>query len=145
MLNVEKYKDEILKEGGVSHFGVLKGMISNCMNILCSKCAFYDYDEYGECNIKKTNWLCEEYKEPEIDWNNDIDWTKVPTGTPVSVWDYGDNEEGSDRIFMCYLPNEKQKFWTFSNSQRRDNAIAWNHCKLVRTEDVEKYRRKTNA
>ena len=147
MLNIEKYKKKIVKAGGVSVFCVSKGRIFPCRYVQCNECEFHDQEE---CDIKKTNWLCSEYKEPEIDWDNDIDWRRVPADTNVLVKDK-DCENWVPRRFAVYLPRVEYKyqaFCVFSGLRGiavRENAESlngWRYCKLANAEDIEKYRKR---
>ena len=64
MLNVEKYKKEILairSEGG--DFAISKGdpnLIRNCMEFECDNCAF---SNGNICTSNRVDWLLSEYKE----------------------------------------------------------------------------------
>lgn len=137
MLNAEYWRDRI---------DVLNGdriAVENDFPICCGKCDCQKCDlrngPANSCTYNFVSWLIKEHKD------SDIEWEKVPPETPVRVWDDdGDDTEVCDRDFMCYLPNRKQKFWTFLSPGRRDMAVAWEHCRLVRQEDNEKYRRKND-
>lgn len=66
--------------------------------------------------------------QPEIDWN------KVPMGTPVLVCDNTANNGWVKRYFAAYLPNAKEKFYAFSNGATRENAdgiTGWSECELA--------------
>lgn len=57
MLNIEKYKDEIINLD--YDFALMKNnSIVSCSDVPCHMCKF----DYG-CKVKKTKWLMEEYKE----------------------------------------------------------------------------------
>lgn len=63
----------------------------------------------------------------------EIDWTKVPMGTPVLVKDKSDIE-WRKRYFVIYLPNANEKFCTFNSGDTRENAegvSCWSECKLA--------------
>ena len=139
MLNAEYWRDRI---------GILNGdriAVVNDFPVYCSLCNCEDCDlrhslAYdNSCSYNFIQWLIKEHIE------SDTDWTRVPSETPVRVWDDdGDDAEVYDRPFMCYLPNEKRKFWAFSDPVGREMADGWAQCQLVRPEDIEKYRRKTD-
>lgn len=68
MINAMKYKEEISNVG--YDFGILEknnkivGCGSCADEMKCQKCKF-GYDEQGRsCDITRTEWLCQEYKEP---------------------------------------------------------------------------------
>lgn len=144
MLNIEKYKNEIEKIGidaiAVNEMGELK----RCRDVYCRFCVFRPNGE-SYCNTNKTEWLCKEYKEPEIDWDNDIDWEHVPVDTDVLVSD-SCGMELRLRKFVVYLPNTfGKKYIAFANGAAQSDAndvCDWAYCKLANPEDIEKYRKR---
>lgn len=143
MLNIEKYKDEIASIGiGVFAFDGIK--TANCLEMKCATCKFSP-NLYGMCDTKKLEWLCMEYKEPEIDWDNDIDWSRVPLDTDVLVNNIGSRNIGMRSKFAIYIPMSAIQYHTFGAYENHSNATAiypWQFCKLVNPEDVEKYRKR---
>ena len=65
MLNVEKFKKEII-DFGLNEFGCTKdNEINRCADICCSDCIFCDN---RRCSSRKIiEWLASEYKEPTLD------------------------------------------------------------------------------
>lgn len=143
MLNIEKYKDEIASIGiGVFAFDGRK--TANCQEMECATCKFSP-NLYGMCDTKKLEWLCREYKEPEIDWDNDIDWSRVPLDTDVFVNNIGSHNIGMRSKFAIYIPMGSVQYRTFGTDENHSNATAiysWRFCKLANPEDVEKYRKR---
>lgn len=83
----------------------------------------------------------EQEPEKEIDWENDIDWEKVPMDTEVLVSDRG--TDWKKRYFLCYLPDTK-RYRTFGYGEASSKAYSiggWSDCQLVNDEDIEKYRK----
>lgn len=109
--------------------------VKNCGKVLCANCLFYTSDD---CMKAREDWL----DQPAIDWDKDIDWSKVPVDTPVLVWSsencpYKRYFSGiKDGRFSAYADGRTS--W----SSTTGNICSWNHCKLYRPEDVEKYRKK---
>ena len=143
MLSIEKYKDKI-GEIGVGTFAFDGKKIATCEEIGCATCKFLP-DDYATCDTKKLEWLCREYEEHEIDWDNDIDWESVPPDTDVLV-NYGPYTELEQRKFAIYVPNGYVgKYRTFGEGMEHKTAFAlqgWDHCRLVNPADVEKYRKR---
>ena len=101
---------------------------------------FFSYN--GSCSDEKLKWLNSEYDEPkEIDWDNDIDWDRVPVDTPVLVRG-SENEPWLKEHFA--ERNDQYGTWvngttSFTGDRR---TIHWKYCQLARPEDIEKYRKK---
>ena len=143
MLNAEYWRDQIGILNGWGKIAVVDDFPVCCDTddwSTCSKCDLLRNDPNAKkCDHIFIDWLIKEHKEP------DIDWARVPLGTPVRVWDgNGGDMEIYDRPFMCYMPNKKNKFWAFSEFEEQNSADAWEHCQLTRKGDTEKYRRKTD-
>lgn len=88
-----------------------------------------------ECKERVKQWLLEEYKEPEIDW------FKVPAGTPVLVRD-SDGNKWRESHFALYLPNGYRKFCVIANGKNHENAVDvafWGQCKLAEEIDPTPY------
>lgn len=127
MKNYEKYADEIREYKGDSICTdfiepyILKSINAKCINTGCPKCQLY-----------RTIWLLEDYKEPEIDWS------KVEVDTPILVR-RGDNEVWNKRYFAwygndgyIYAWNNGCTSWTaYDNS----DVTEWEHAKLAKSED----------
>lgn len=149
MLNCEKWKNTLKKiERENEQIAIdLKGVPCSCHVINCENCFFCDNSSaLQKCNSTNLyDWLCEEYKEPEINWDKDIDWERVPVDTPVLVRDEEDKEwKGS--FFVVYFPNSRyNKYIMFELGKKQDTAsyvVSWKYCKLANPEDVEKYRKR---
>lgn len=123
MLNIERYKDEI-REIGIDDFGVVNGKPVKCYSTNCGRC---DFVEYVDCSDKTFNWLLEECKESrQIDWDNDIDWERVPVNTSVIVYDFVDDMSDPVRgYFAMYLPNSNRRYFTFSDEKKKKDAIGF--------------------
>lgn len=134
MLNAEYWRDRINTLNG-DGIAIKNDIPVYCKLNRCEECDIRKGKKYSNsCNENLIEWLIDEYT------GQNIDWTKVPSGTPVYVFNDCD-EKVYDRPFMCYLPNEVCKFWAFSGRARLDMANGWKYCKLIKSEDVEKYRR----
>lgn len=140
MLNIEYWKDRLKAlHAGNRFIAVSNGIPELCGELECSKCDFLNTD----CS-SLYDWLCEEHKS-EIDWDNDIDWTKVPVEADVFVKNAGLYNVWCARKFAVYVPNSRCKYRTFDDEggQRTSFSLpAWVCCKLANPEDVEKYRRR---
>lgn len=99
----------------------------------CADCLFYEFDN---CKKAKDEWL----DQPVLDPETDIDWERVPIDTPVIVWNSDLNQ--NNRYFAGI---DGEYFSAYSNGgtswSSKGNTYYWNHCKLYRPEDVEKYRK----
>lgn len=141
MLNIERYRDELGKIGlNFNTLAVKDGKPCECWKIECREC---DFDPTS-CRKENIGWLCREYRGLEINWDKDIDWGRVPAGTPVVV---GDMPEGIfiKCFFAVYVPKAKQKYMTFIQRGEYNDAEgveSWNYCELVNPEDIEKYRKR---
>ena len=143
MLNVERWKSRLTVIRAMGElFAVKNGIPCECSGLgtACEDCDFME----ETCSAEAIRWLCEEYKGSEINWDKDIDWGRVPAGTPVMVSDV------PDCIFIkcsfaVYVPKAKQKYLTFIQHGEHGDAEGvefWNYCMLTNPEDVERYRRK---
>lgn len=68
----------------------------------------------------------------------EIDWNKVPMGTPVLVND-GLDDEWLERYFAMYLPDGYEKFCVFADGATYENAktiSCWKDCKLADNVDL---------
>lgn len=109
--------------------------INICHKIHCDNCIFG-----GDCLEARRIWL----DQPAFDPEKDIDWAKVPVDTPVIVWNKGEEyrryfceiKRAGSCIFRTFAIGKTS--WTAEEADRAD----WEHCKLYRPEDVEKYRKK---
>lgn len=113
--------------------------IKNCGDVICANCLFSTSDN---CRKAKKDWL----DQPAFDPEKDIDWERVPVDTPVLVWNTDTDKEL--RRYFCEISGS-YTFRTFAIGKTSWSAdedgcdfADWNHCKLYRPEDVEKYRKK---
>lgn len=110
-----------------------------CSGLDCVNCLFC---KSGDCEKEKSEWL----DQPAFDPEKDIDWSKVPVDTPVLVWNT-DTDTEIRRYFCKKNDDEPTTYRTFANGRTSWTAggegyANWNHCKLYRPEDIEKYRKK---
>lgn len=141
MLNIEFWKDR-LKDLHADHcgIGIFNGVPELCTYADCRKC---DFSKNGCSGL--FDWLCSEYKEPEIDWEKDIDWMKVPKDTEVLVRNTSETHVLHRRRFAVYVPRSGVKYRTFNSGEEQKNSTsigAWNICMLANEEDIEKYRKR---
>ena len=59
----------------------------------------------------------------------EIDWTKVATGTQVIVSDSDDFYPCNTREFFMYRPDLEYKFWVFDGDE--EEAYGYKYCKIV--------------
>lgn len=123
---------------------ILQGYIRMCLENECATCPF-KVDKTGiGCktfiltNPKKTEEIIKEWLD-----NNPIkiDWSKVPTDTPVLVKDTCD-DIWREMYFALYVPRHDYPFQTFESGEPRANAveiIGWEQCKLADGVDATPY------
>lgn len=142
MTNYESVEPDKVKDIFARSFAIDKrtGEIRTCKGLDCADCLFDSDKPY--CLAGRMNWI----DQPVFDPEKDIDWERVPIDTPVLVWNR-DTETECRRHFCeikCAEPYIFRTFdigktsWTAYECDRSD----WEHCKLYRPEDVEKYRKK---
>lgn len=123
MLNIEKYKDELIKLG-VINTDPLSGLnLSGKLEEKRTGC------RYSRAEIKE--WLFSEYKEPEVDWS------KVKVDTPILVSDFK-NENWARRYFAkyengrVYVWKEGKTSWSAVNEH---DVNSWKYAKLAESEE----------
>jgi hypothetical protein len=129
MLNIEKYRDELIKMGIIDtkKIAIRYGKLSLC----CFGCCGCDNLSKEDCGKQAEDWLFSEYKEPEIDWS------KVKVDTPILVRDY-EGSEWIKRYFakfadgIVYTWQGGTTSWTASGEY---NVISWKYAKLAESED----------
>lgn len=105
----------------------------DCSGVTCS-----------ECSKKVKEWLQQPYVEAPIE----IDWTKVPVDTPVIV--VGNSGVEYRRHFAKFQDNYVYAFdkgytsWS-APKVSEDYISMWSNYRLVRPEDVEKYKKQTKG
>ena len=142
MTNYESIDPYKVKEIFARSFAVDKrtGEVRTCSGLECVDCLFRSADSDGSCRVEKMKWL----DRPAFDPEKDIDWAKVPVDTPVIVWNTGEEyrryfceiKRAGSCIFRTFAIGKTS--WTAEEADRAD----WEHCKLCRQEDIEKYRKK---
>lgn len=122
MKNYEKYAEEIrgyddkdfCKDFVKPHILKSRG----CTNTSCD-----------QCKMLQTIWLLEEYKEPEVDWNN------IEVDTPILVRDY-EGQEWARKYFAKY---EDGVIYTWDGGSTswtsRGNVTEWKYAKLAEGEE----------
>lgn len=68
MLNIEKYKDELIELGVINIMNLAKtnNKLVSCAWVGCLECDFSTH----ECGEQTKEWLFSECEEPEVDKNN---------------------------------------------------------------------------
>lgn len=130
MLNIEKYKDELIKMGVINgdELVIVEGKPAICRATDCSGC------EHEGCDYvpKATEWLFSKYKEPEIDWS------KVTVDTPILVRD--SEEEDWRKRYFAKFENGKVYAWKYgATSWTANNEYAvssWKYAKLAESEKL---------
>lgn len=138
MTNYESIDPDSVKEVFAKTFAINKHTleITACAGMNCSNC-FFNKSCGESCTEKRKKWL----DRPVLDPEKDIDWSKVSVDTPVIVWN-------TDEEYRRYFSGIKDgRFSAYSDgrtswSSITGNTCYWNHCKLYRSEDIERYRKK---
>lgn len=135
MLNIEKYRDELIKMGIIDtkKIAIRYGKLSLC----CFGCCGCDNLSKEDCGKQAEDWLFSEYKEPEIDWS------KVKVDTPIYVRDCETDSNGDEKT---WVPRHFAKFengtvyaWddggTSFTVKSEDSCSSWNYAKLAESEE----------
>ena len=135
MLNIEKYKDELIKMGIIDtkKIAIRYGRLSLC----CFGCCGCDNLSNEDCGKQAEDWLFSEYEEPEIDWS------KVKVDTPIYVRDCETDSNGDEKT---WVPRHFAKFengtvyvWddggTSFTVKSEDSCSSWNYAKLAESEE----------
>lgn len=129
MLNIEKYRDELIKMGvlKIQDISVRKGKLEKCNMRRCRSC---DVSVKFSCQKQAKDWLFSEYKEPEVDWS------KVKVDTPILVRDDEDGE-WLKRHFAKFEDGRVYAwvFETTSSTTPIDSAVDWKYAKLAESEE----------
>ena len=140
MKNREKYKNElrdvIKKDGKLCEFvkrhEVFRMFGKDSISYCKMTCV--------TCGAALQLWLDEEYKEPEVDWDN------VPVDTLVRVRN-SEDDKWLLRYFHLYCEDEvalkyNRKYKTFHLGATRKTCMypdeSWRYCELVEDEDNDK-------
>ena len=141
MKNCEKNIQDIMPfmAAGITWRKTASGEIKKCEGEDCNNCDFFSYN--GSCSDEKLKWLNSEYEESkEIDWDNDIDWNRVPVDTPVLVRDgkadkrekrHFDRKEG--RHYLAWVDGR-----TSFTSDSKIKPYSWRYCQLARLDGYGK-------
>lgn len=128
MLNIEKYRDELIKMGIIDtkKIAIRYGKLSLC----CFGCCGCDNLSKEDCGKQAEDWLFSEYEEPEIDWS------KVKVDTPILVRKNEDKEwvnryfakfeDGKVYAWMCGATS-----WTVDDEY---DVTFWKYAKLAESE-----------
>ena len=131
MLNIEKYRDELIKMGIIDtkKIAIRYGKLSLC----CFGCCGCDNLSKEDCGKQAEDWLFSEYEEPEIDWS------KVKVDTPILV-KRSKEAEWERRYFAKFVDGKVYAWmggatsWT-ADSEYRMNF--WEYAKLAESEEQE--------
>lgn len=129
MLNIEKYRDELIKMGIIDtkKIAIRYGKLSLC----CFGCCGCDNLSKEDCGKQAEDWLFSEYEEPEIDWS------KVKVDTPILV-KRSKEAEWERRYFAKFVDGKVYAWmggatsWT-ADSEYRMNF--WEYAKLAESEE----------
>ena len=129
MLNIEKYRDELIKMGIIDtkKIAIRYGKLSLC----CFGCCGCDNLSKEDCGKQAEDWLFSEYEEPEIDWS------KVKVDTPILV-KRSKEAEWERRYFAKFVDGKVYAWmggatsWT-ADSEYRMNF--WKYAKLAESEE----------
>ena len=135
MLNIEKYRDELIKMGiiGTKKIAIRYGKLSLC----CFGCCGCDNLSKEDCGKQAEDWLFSEYEEPEIDWS------KVKVDTPIYVRDCETDSNGDEKTWVprhfAKFENETVYVWddggTSFTVKSEDSCSSWNYAKLAESEE----------
>ena len=134
MLNIEKYRDELIKMGIIDtkKIAIRYGKLSLC----CFGCCGCDNLSKEDCGKQAEDWLFSEYEEPEIDWS------KVKVDTPINVRDCETDSNGDEKTWVprhfAKFENETVYVWddggTSFTVKSEDSCSSWNYAKLAESD-----------
>ena len=135
MLNIEKYRDELIKMGIIDtkKIAIRYGKLSLC----CFGCCGCDNLSKEDCGKQAEDWLFSEYEEPEIDWS------KIKVDTPIYVRDCETDSNGDEKTWVprhfAKFENETVYVWddggTSFTVKSEDSCSSWNYAKLAESEE----------
>lgn len=132
MLNIEYYKDKLVKLGVININGqaLVHGKLQNCGTVRCSECSFNTDKGGGSyCSNNALKWLLSEHKEPEIDWS------KVKVDTPILVRNT-EEEEWRKRHFAGFKYGKVCAWLSGATSwTANSNMNSWKYAKLAESEE----------
>ena len=129
MLNIEKYRDELIKMGIIDtkKIAIRYGKLSLC----CFGCCGCDNLSNEDCGKQAEDWLFSEYEEPEIDWS------KVKVDTPILVKSFKEAEW--ERRYFSKFKNGEVYAWKYGATSWTANneyaVISWKYAKLAESEE----------
>ena len=130
MLNIEKYKEELIKMGiiDLNKLAIVNDKPLNCKDLYkCDECDFFGKEK--DCELYLEEWLFSEYEEPKVDWS------KVKVDTPILVRDY----EGSEWIkrYFAKFADGKVYAWLggVTSWTANSNMSSWKYAKLAESEE----------
>ena len=143
MLNIEKFKNELVRLGviNVDRLGFYQnGNLTDCNYTHCSNCkkvlmkqANITEEEFFKesCEENILRWLFSEYEEPEVDWS------KVKVDTPILVRNY-ESGDWTKRYFAKFVDGKVYAWIGGATSWSADGELdvtSWNCAKLAERED----------
>lgn len=142
MTNKEYYRDllvDIALDTPVSiGLSKLSGVPVGCKHLTCRDCVFNNKKRNVPCSSCRKKWAEEEYSKKYVP---DVDWTSVPTDTPVLISIPGDfihrhfaSYDSSTRTIYTYV--EGRTSWTSEGVQEeyKEDIVS-----LSNEEDILKY------
>jgi len=128
MLNIEKYRDELIKMGIIDtkKIAIRYGKLSLC----CFGCCGCDNLSKEDCGKQAEDWLFSEYEEPEIDWS------KVKVDTPILVRN-NEDKEWVNRYFAKFADGKVYAWGSGATSWSAAGELdmtSWNCAKLAESE-----------
>lgn len=128
MLNIEKYRDELIKMGIIDtqKIAIRYGKLSLC----CFGCCGCDNLSKEDCGKQAEDWLFSEYEEPEVDWS------KVKVDTPILV--KSEEKNLGYRRYFAKFEDGKVYAWVNGGTSwtRTNDAVrAWEFAKLAESEE----------
>lgn len=129
MLNIEKYRDELIKMGIIDtkKIAIRYGKLSLC----CFGCCGCDNLSKEDCGKQAEDWLFSEYEEPEIDWS------KVKVDTPILVRESEQNPWL--KRYFAKFKNGKVYAWdsgkTSWSIEDKTGMLCWKYAKLAESEN----------
>ena len=145
MLNIEKFKNELVRLGviNVDRLGFYQNgnltdcnytHCSNCKKVLMEQANITEEEFYKEsCRKNILKWLLSEYKEPEVDWS------KVKVDTPILVRSYESNK-WIKRYFAKFVDGQIYAWGDGATSWSANDecdVTSWNCAKLAESEEQE--------
>lgn len=131
MLNIEKYRDELIKMGIIDtkKIAIRYGRLSLC----CFGCCGCDNLSKEDCGKQAEDWLFSEYEEPEIDWS------KVKVDTPILVRESEQNpwlkrHFAKFKNGKVYAWNSGKTSWSIED---KIGMLCWKYAKLAESEKLK--------